>query len=222
MINRTEQNRTKYSRYQDYVIKDGKLVGEFEEMYRDFDDPWEQTTREEWASEKAVALNLIQKLKAMKVIELGCGLGHYTKKIENLGVETIGIDVSKTAIEKARLSYPNCNFVVGDILDFDIYRKFKPDIIVMAEITWYVLDKLDQFIEFWRTEMPNTYLIHLLTTYQDGVQKYGKDKFTNLQQIMSYFGARYLEWGEISYPEMEGCKRTYFLGQYKTQTQEKA
>ena len=32
-------NLTKYSRYQDYVIKNGRLVGEFDEMYRDFDDP---------------------------------------------------------------------------------------------------------------------------------------------------------------------------------------
>jgi trans-aconitate methyltransferase len=79
-------------------------------MYRDFDDPWEQTTREKWASEKAVALNLIQKLKVKRAIELGCGLGHYTKKIANLGVETMDIDVSNTAIEKAKSNYPACNF----------------------------------------------------------------------------------------------------------------
>ncbi|MBF0556677.1 MAG: methyltransferase domain-containing protein [Nitrospirae bacterium] len=216
MINRTQQD-TKHPCYQDYVIKDGKLVGEFEQMYRDFDDPWEQTIREQWASEKAVVLNLIQKLKARKVIELGCGLGHFTKKISDLGIETIGIDISKTAIEKAKSNYPDCNFVVGDILNLSIYREMKPDLIVMAEITWYVLDKLDNFIEFLKTEMPNTYLIHLLTTYPEGVQKYGKEKFTNLQQIMSYFGAQYLEYGEICYPEMESCKRTFFLGHYKTQ-----
>ena len=40
---------TKYSRYQDYVIKDGVIIGEFEEMYQDFNDPWEQTTKEKSA-----------------------------------------------------------------------------------------------------------------------------------------------------------------------------
>jgi len=99
----------------------------------------EQTTREEWASEKAVALNLIRKLKGMKVIELGCGLGHYTNKIAGLGVNVLGVDVSETAINKARVLYPGCNFVVADILDFDIYREYRPDIIVMAEISWYIL-----------------------------------------------------------------------------------
>jgi hypothetical protein len=38
----------KHDKYQDYVIKDG----EFEQMYQDFDDPWEQTTRELNALEK--------------------------------------------------------------------------------------------------------------------------------------------------------------------------
>jgi len=208
------KQNTKHSRYQDYVIKDGKLVGEFEEMYQDFDDPWEQTTREEWASEKAAALNLINKLKARQVIELGCGLGHYTNKIHKLGVNVLGVDVSKTAIEKARSAHPECDFAVGDILDFSIYKKRQPGIIVMAEITWYVLDKLDDFIAFLRSNLPNTYLIHLLTTYPEGVQEYGKDKFTNLQEIMSYFKMKYLEWGEISYPEMQGCKRTCFIGNY--------
>lgn len=205
----------KYSRYQDYVIKDGKLVGEFEEMYQDFEDPWEQTTREKWASEKAVAINLIQKFNCQRVIELGCGLGHYTNKISKLSIDVLGVDISKTAIDKAKSNYPNCNFIVGDILDYDIYKNYNPDVIVMAEITWYVLDKLDEFISFLKKEMPNVFLIHLLTTYPYGVQQYGKNKFTNLQQIMSYFGANYLEWGEISYPEMDGCKRTYFLGKWK-------
>ena len=30
-------------RYQDYVIKNGKFVGEFEKMYQNHEDPWNQT-----------------------------------------------------------------------------------------------------------------------------------------------------------------------------------
>jgi len=204
----------KYPRYQDYVIKDGKLVGEFEKMYQDYDDPWKQTTREEWASEKAVALNLIEKLKVRRVIELGCGLGHFTNKIAQTGVEVLGIDISETAIRKAKNSFPNCQFRTADVFEYSIYREFNPDLIIMAEITWYILDKLDAFITFIKNEMPQIYLIHLLTTYPEGIQKYGRDKFTNLQKIMSYFGANYLEWGEINYPEMNSCKRTYFLANF--------
>jgi SAM-dependent methyltransferase len=205
----------KYSRYQDYVIKDGRLVGEFEEMYRDFADPWEQTTREAFAAEKAVALNAIAALSPAKVLELGCGLGHFTRKIKALGVpKVVGVDVSETAIAQARVAAPECEFVTADILDFQVYKKHAPDLIVMAEITWYILEKLPRFLEHVRATLPQTYLIHLLTTYPPGEQKYGKEFFTDLKGILKYFGMNYVEYGEIVKPQHAGCARTYFLGRY--------
>ena len=182
-------------------------------MYRDFDDPWEQTALKYWASENAVTYRLIQELNANRVIELGCGLGHYTNKIRQLGFDVLGVDISSTAIEKARKNYPNCKFTTGDILDFKIYEDFRPEVIIMAEITWYVLDKLDEFIKFIKSNFRDTYLIHLLTTYPSGEQNYGKEKFTNLQEIMSYFAAEYLEWGD--YSSKDGYKTTYFVGRWQ-------
>ena len=72
---------TKYQRYQDYVIKDGKLIGEFEQMYQDFENPCEQSAREKFASEKAVCVNLIQFFRCRRVVELGRGFGHLTDRI---------------------------------------------------------------------------------------------------------------------------------------------
>jgi trans-aconitate methyltransferase len=210
-----EKLNHKYPRYQEYVIKDGKLIGEFEQMYQDFDDPWEQTTREAYASEKAVALNLIKKNHAKRVIELGCGLGYFTNQIRNIEVDVLGIDISKTAIQKAKATFPDCQFVEGDVLDYEIYKNFKPDLIIMAEITWYILDKIDTLITFLKTEMPDTYLIHLLNTYPADVQQYGREKFTDIKEILAYFGANYQEWGEITCDDMGGCKRTYFIGRWK-------
>lgn len=71
----------KHSRYQDYVIKDGKLVGDFEEMYQDFEDPWEQTTREQNVLEKMIGLELLIKYNHKRPLEYGCGFGDYTNKI---------------------------------------------------------------------------------------------------------------------------------------------
>ena len=82
----------------------------------------------------------------------------------------------------------------------------------MAEITWYVLNKLDAFLTFYKNNMPNTFLIHVLTTYPPGVQKYGADKFSNSKQIMNCFNMNFLEWGEVVLPE--GLTRTYFLGKW--------
>lgn len=199
----------KYARYQDYVIKDGKMVGEFDQMYQDFADPWEQTTREKYGCEKAVALNLIQKVGAKRVLELGCGLGHFTHKIWDDHTSVLGVDCSETAIIKAQKNYPECQFLVADILDKKVYEDFKPDMIIMAEITWYVLDKLDDFINLLKNDLKHVYLLHLLAIYPPGVQKYGADKFTNLKEIMAYFKMDYLEWGEM---HSKGDDiRTYFL-----------
>lgn len=203
----------KYSRYQDYVIKDGKLVGEFEEMYRDFPDPWEQTSKERHKTEKKIALHLLNQIKAKRVVELGCGLGHYTNEIAEAKFHVLGVDISPTAIEKARNAFPSCTFQVGDILDFEIYDRFEPDAIIMAEITWYVLEKLDRFLDYLRKH-PSIYLIHMLTTYPKGVQKYGGSRFTNLEEMMHYFSMHYLEFGEIGYSDFHGERRTYFVGRY--------
>lgn len=135
----------KYERYQDYVIKDGKLVGEFEEMYKDFADPWEQTTRERSAYEKLIGLELLKKDNRKNPLEYGCGFGDYTEEIRSSVGKASGIDISYTAIEKAKQRYPNCNFYQGDILDVELIKKVNPDAILFVEISWYVLGKLDNF-----------------------------------------------------------------------------
>jgi len=203
---------TKYQRYQDYVIKDGKLVAEFEEMYRDFDDPWEQTTREQGALEKLAAIEIIRREGYKRVLELGCGLGDFTAKFAEVAGVALGIDVSETAIKKARQRHPQLEFTVADILDYDVYRQFRPDCIVMAEISWYVLEKLDRFKSFLHLEMRGG-LIHLLMTYRAGEQKYGRDFFTNLYGIMTYWDCvEFQEWGSFSRKEYNGGKRTFFHG----------
>ena len=92
----------RYEKYQDYVIKDGKLVGEFEQMYQDFEDPWEQSEREKFASEKAVCVNLIESLSFGSVVELGCGFGQLTDRISKVSNNVVGLDISPTAIQKHR------------------------------------------------------------------------------------------------------------------------
>lgn len=54
-------------------------------------------------------------------MEVGCGLGAFTNYLLTAlpGIQIVGMDISKTAIEKARKSYPAIQFIVGDMNEID-------------------------------------------------------------------------------------------------------
>lgn len=207
---------TKFPTCHDYVIRDGKLVGDFNGLYRDCADPWEQTTREQFASDRAVALNLLARVRARRVLELGCGLGDFTDRIRQAGFEVQGADVSAAAIARARARHRETEFICRAISadDFAPIRAWRPDAIVMSEVTWYVLDCLDRFTAFLRAELPSTWLWHSLTVYPPGVQLYGREKFTTRAGIEDYFGMHYLERGQIERAAANGNARAFFFGRY--------
>ena len=211
------------SDFHDYVIKDGKLVGEFEQMYQDHESPWNQVNEEQYQSDKAVTINKVLNIhatrdKPINVLELGCGLGYFTDRIRSSlpkDCNVMGIDVSSTAISTAKRLFPDCKFKTADILDFDVYRKFKPDIILMPQITWYVLEKLKSFLDFLKSEFIDTILIHNLIVYPKGIQKYGKEYFTNIDEILKFFDMNYQEYGSFYTPTTSYGIRTYFVGTFK-------
>jgi hypothetical protein len=50
-------------------------------------------------------------------------------------------------------------------------------------------------------------------TYAPNEQKYGKEFFTNLDQIMSYWDCiDYRDWGAIGRKDYRGGNRTFFFG----------
>lgn len=160
---------------------------------------------------------MCQDFGSTRVVELGCGSCYLTQTLQDQGFAAIGVDISETAIHKARITNPKSIYLQCGIKDFDVLEKFDPDIFLMAEITWYVLDELDEFLNNLRSfnEKRNrpTFLIHLLTTYAPGVQKYGADKFTNLDKILAYFKLNTLESGSIRTlrPDNPLSQGTYFV-----------
>ncbi len=207
----------RYGRYQDYVIRDGRLIGEFEEMYRDFDDPWEQTAREADALDKTIGVELLKKYGHQRPLEYGCGLGQYTARLyDELGAAA-GLDISDTAIAKARQRYSGPLFFVGDILDQLPIRAFEPDSIVFAEITWYVLESLAAFKEVSCQALHGKGFLHTLTTYPPGRQAYGADYFKNLEEIMDYWSdvVDIKEWCIVSKKDGLGVSKSLFYGQIK-------
>jgi SAM-dependent methyltransferase len=52
-----------------------------------------------------------------KILDVGCGTGYYCRIFHDLGFQATGFDFSKTAIAKAKESYPKIDFFVADALN---------------------------------------------------------------------------------------------------------
>lgn len=100
--------------YRDYVIKDGKFIGAFEEMYRNCPDPWHQDEVQPLAED--IALLLLSKRRYQGVLDIGCGKGRFTNHLKcATGASVTALDISPTAIQIARSRYPDIEFLVATV-----------------------------------------------------------------------------------------------------------
>jgi SAM-dependent methyltransferase len=184
--------------YHDYVIKDGKFIGNFEEMYKVYEDPWMQSEQPNRYSRKMAIMN-IQRYGFKNIVEYGCGLGYYADWIhKETGVVCHSIDISETAIEKAKQKFPHLNFEVNNIKNLSkLSNKESIDCILLADITWMILQDLkfvnEQLLEHFRGK----YLINNFVTYK-GTQKYGLDFFTTTKEYIDFMPFKLIGYGEAT------------------------
>lgn len=101
--------------YHDYVFRDGRLVGEFEAMYRNSEGtPWHQDEQENWVDVRLTGEMLRDIAPYDEIHDLGCGLGHYLAILRSkVGAEEcrgFGYDISETACAKAQKAWPDFQF----------------------------------------------------------------------------------------------------------------
>lgn len=213
------------NQFEEYVIQDGRLVGEFEALYEKFDDPWNQSRLDQVQdTRRSIALAQCLYLRSSnppdqvsRVVEIGCGFGHLTDSLREEGFSAVGVDVSKTAVAKAREKNPSSVFMAASIDSPSLLESLDPDVVIMAEVTWYVLEHISDFLDRLRehalSRQRPTYLIHLLTTYPLGVHKCGREFFTDLKRILNFFNLDYIESGfvQVNREEDPDSQGTYFV-----------
>ena len=97
---------------------------------------------------------------------------------------------------------------VSNFLNFPLYEKFNPNIIILSDISWYVLKELKQFIRWYKGLNSKTYLIHSLAVYGKNKQKYGKKYFYDLKSIKKFFKLDYMSTGYVE--NVDGDNHTFF------------
>ncbi len=100
--------------YHKYVfnIKERKFVGDFEKMYANEDnknyDSWFQEDMSHLG--RQFSLLLINRYNFNSILDIGCGKGSFTSLLKKNNNIVTGIDISETAIKKAKAKYPRVEF----------------------------------------------------------------------------------------------------------------
>lgn len=181
---------------------DLRFVGDFEGLYQRDADPWGQSgDRADNASyyrfsRHRLAMALLGHIGNSQGcrLEIGCGYGHAMNAVAKAtGGDWTGIDISKTAIDKARELFPAHAFHVSDIcggLPFPPSAVGKFDVVIMSQLLWYILEKLDAAT---MNAIRLTRLGGLLVVHQAFLrdQRYGRETIDGFAGALRYFTERF-------------------------------
>jgi len=121
-------------------------------MYQKFSDPWKLLKKDKSGLNLnyQVILNYCEKIRfsKTKTLEIGCGYPQISYELYKKNFTVYGTDISKTVIEKSKKKYPELknNLYLSNFLNFSLYQKIKPDMIILSDISWYILSELKKFI----------------------------------------------------------------------------
>jgi len=127
------------------------------------------------------------------IADIGCGTGHHVANLASKNLEVIGIDNSPAMIQKAKESFPNYNFKVGNALDNGLFKMNSLTHILCLYFTiYYFKDKRHFFDNCMDWLMPGgNLIIHLVDRetfdpilppgnplYVVSPQRYAKERIT--------------------------------------------
>jgi SAM-dependent methyltransferase len=104
-------------------------------------DPWQYEGSAEDRVRTEILLSRIRNARFRHCLDVGCGEGALTQAISAHAEETIGVDISVKAVERARSRYPSLRFEQGDLLDVVRWPEFRGrpfDFIVASEVLYYL------------------------------------------------------------------------------------
>ena len=205
------------ARSKDYIFerkgKKLKLLGNFEEFYKNVDDPWDQTSKDsdiasyyEFSRKRLIECILLHN-SHNSIIEIGSGLGYLTNIIKNNFQQSFvsGFDISKTAIQKSRMKYSNIEFCEKDIASHNFKYKKHVDVVILSQTLWYVLENLDVVIKNIFSMLNNNGFMIIQMAFLNN-QNYGKDIINGFSGLVQYCENDINDMFEIVYKDFDNSK----------------
>lgn len=216
--------------YHDYVFRDGRLVGDFDAMYRNSETiPWHQDEQKNWVDVRLTAEMMRDIGLYDEVHDLGCGLGYYLSIVKGiLGSEQckcFGYDISDTACAKAKNIWPDFNFSQFDLTALE---SKKPDtgytdpnakrLFIVRATLWYVFPKLDAVINVIRGLMGSEDRLLIVQNFPPLTNPFvGKDVIPNHHALVSHFSSAFLLIRHIWYEDVKkSANDNWFIGLFST------
>lgn len=150
------------SDYHDYVIKNGKLIGEFEQMYQKSENiPWHQNSQQNWLDIRLTVELLKEYCPFNVILDFGSGYGYFLHQISetcgSCSPVLYGYELSNTACKRGKSVFPDINFSQFDLMavysdselkKFKIPQRKEQKILFMLRGTlWYVFPEIDRVVK---------------------------------------------------------------------------
>lgn len=176
--------------YHEYVFKDGRLLGRFDEMYRySAEIPWHQD-KTAYRVFSDIDIAILRQHRYETILDVGCGLGFFTNRLvhELDGVKSIvGTDISDAAIKKAKNTFPYIDFSVADIREDKFLAGYHFDLVVCKEIMWYVFEKLDQVMVNLKLLVEPSGWLYISQSFPETNNYVGKETIKNPFHLKEIF-----------------------------------
>jgi SAM-dependent methyltransferase len=214
--------------YHDYVFRHGKLVAEFEAMYRHSEGvPWHQDDQTEWIDVRLTVEMLKGVGKFEEIHDLGCGLGYYLALMHNsLGSKdcrAFGYDVSPTACKRASTLFPDFTFrtldltVVGELPAlWSGTAPFVRRLFIIRGTLWYVFPKLQNVVKLIRGMMVDGDQLLVVQNFPPlGSAFVGKEVLPDHAALIRHFSVCFSPLRHIWYQDAErSANDNWFIGHF--------
>lgn len=214
--------------YHDYVIRDGKLIGEFEAMYQHASGvPWHQDEQDGWVDVRLTVEMIRDFAPFAEIHDLGCGLGYYLSLLRrHLGAKecrAYGYDISPTACAKARGLFPDFEFRILDLAadpptPRDEPPASTPRLFVVRGTLWYVFPKLATVIKTVSSLMARSDHLLIVQNFPPLDRPFvGKDVIPDHHALIAHFSSRFKLVRHLWYEDsVKTANDNWFIGLFST------
>lgn len=176
--------------YHDYVFKDNKCIGKFEEMYKYSSEiPWHQD-KTAYLVFSDLDIAILKQLRYGSICEVGCGYGYFTNRLyrelssKKGRPEVTGIDVSSAAIKKAKDIFPEIRFVKGNLIKERPLKGEHFELVLIKDILWYNCHKLQRFMHNLTDMIKDGGYLYVSNSFPDNNKKWVGMKVIDKPEIL--------------------------------------